>query len=313
MSGNSLSTDAPTKTSTGTDTQSGTTTTTATPTKTSTDTETQSVTATKTTTTTMSVTMSQTGTSTMGPDAGVGGPDAPADTASFANIYLTVAPVRDLDLVFMIDNSPSMAPKQAKMNAQFPKLIEALKDPADGTLPNLRVAIIDSDLGTAGAFTDPYCGLKDNGTNGYGDRGHFQMINATKCGVKNASDLFLEYKNGAAANYTGDINKVFQCLAGGLGTLGCGEEHSLQAFEFALVVKGLGNDDQQALFLRPSAYLGLVFLSDEDDCSAATNDSMFGDIPTLLNESASLRCATRAHKCGGKKLTDSPPWLSDNG
>jgi hypothetical protein len=108
-------------------------------------------------------------------------------------------------------------------------------------------------------------------------------------------------------NYNGDINKVFACLAGGLGTLGCGEEHSLQAFEFALVVKGLGNDDQQNLFLRSSAYLGLVFLSDEDDCSAATNDSMFGDIPTLLNESASLRCATRAHRCNGTNLTETPP------
>ena len=225
------------------------------------------------------------------------------------DLSITVAPIRDLDLVFMVDNSPSMAPKQDKMNKQFPKLIDALKDPADGTLPNLRVAIIDSDLGTAGAFSDPYCGLKDNGTNGWGDRGHFQMIDATKCGVKNDSDLFLSYEKGVA-NFTGNINDVFACLAGGLGTLGCGEEHSLQAFEFALVVKGLGNDDQQSLFLRSSAYLGLVFLSDEDDCSAATNDSMFGDtdrIPGIANESASLRCATRAHKCNGKNLTETPP------
>jgi hypothetical protein len=261
----------------------------------------------KSDTTTSSATTTKTVTSTVGGDAGVNGRDALADNANIENLAFTIAPIRELDLVFMIDNAPSMAAKQVKMTAQFPKLIEALKDPADGTLPNLRVAIIDSDLGTAGAFTDPYCGLKDNGTNGYGDRGHFQMINATRCGVSNANDLFLEYKNGAAVNYTGNINDVFACLAGGLSTLGCGEQHSLQAFEFALVVRGLGNDEQQALFLRPSAYLGLVFLSDEDDCSAATNDSMFGDIPTLLNESASLRCATRAHKCGGKNLSDTPP------
>jgi hypothetical protein len=256
--------------------------------------------------TTSSATTTQTVTSTAGADARVNGTDAPTDNANVENIYMTVAPVRELDLVFMVDNSPSMAPKQAKMTAQFPNLINALKD-TDGTLPNLRIAIIDSDLGTAGAFTDPYCGLKDNGTNAYGDRGHFQMINATKCGVQSADDLFLEYKNGLAVNYTGDINTVFQCLASGLGTMGCGEEHSLQAFEFALVVQGLGNDDQQNLFLRPSAYLGLVFLSDEDDCSAATNDSMFGDISTLMNESASLRCATRTHKCGGNNLSDTPP------
>src|SRR5512142_3006780 len=30
------------------------------------------------------------------------------------DVYISVSPVRKLDLVFMIDNSPSMAPKQAK-------------------------------------------------------------------------------------------------------------------------------------------------------------------------------------------------------
>jgi hypothetical protein len=107
-------------------------------------------------------------------------------------------------------------------------------------------------------------------------------------------------------NYTGDINSVFACLAGNLGSMGCGMEHQLQAFEFALFAKGVGNELQQNM-LRGNAYLGLVFLTDEDDCSAATNDGMFGDKPELRGESASLRCATRAHSCGGKNLTGSPP------
>jgi hypothetical protein len=121
---------------------------------------------------------------------------------------------------------------------------------------------------------------------------------------------WIEYTKGTPINYSGDINTVFQCLAGGLGTLGCGEEHQLQAFEFALVAKGVGNDQQQTDFFsqdRLNAYLGLVFLSDEDDCSAALNDGMFGDPDSLKNESASLRCATRAHACNGKNLTDTPP------
>ena len=44
-------------------------------------------------------------------------------------------------------------------------------------------------------------------------------------------------------------------LAGGLGlgTLGCGEEHQLQAFEFALAAKGVGNEQQQVDFLRANA------------------------------------------------------------
>jgi hypothetical protein len=226
------------------------------------------------------------------------------------DIYITVAPNRLLDLVFMVDNSPSMAPKQDKMNAQFPKLIAALKDPTDGTLPDLRVAIINSDLGTGSQYTSGSCGPKTlpDGPSAYGDQGRFQMIGATGCGVNSASATYLEYKGGQPVNYTGDINLVFACLAKGLGTLGCGEEHQLQAFEFALVAGGLGpvNDAQHSM-LRPSAYLGLVFLTDEDDCSAYPNDPMFGVKPELAGESASIRCYSRSHACNGLNLTQTPP------
>jgi hypothetical protein len=268
-------------------------------------TETATNTATKTVTTT--ITTTATDTSIVGPDAG--SPDVPSAPASGVyDMYVSVAPVRQLDLVFMIDNSPSMAPKQAKLNAQFPKLIDALKNPNDGTLPDLRVAIIDSDLGTGGAYDNGPCGPNlNNGWSNYGDQGHFRMINGKACGMSDDSQRWIEYTKGFPVNYTGDINNVFGCLAGGLGTLGCGEEHSLQAFEFALVAAGVGNDQQQKDFLRPTAYLGLVFLSDEDDCSAALNDGMFGDLDSLKWESASLRCATRAHKCNGQNLTVTPP------
>jgi len=225
------------------------------------------------------------------------------------DMYITVAPRRLIDLVFMIDNSPSMAPKQEKLKAQFPKLIAALKEPSDGSLPDLRIAIIDSDLGTGDAYSNGACGPKtfaDGTISAFGDLGRFQMLGAADCGVTNPDALWLEYTMGKPVNYTGDIENVFGCLAGNLGTAGCGEEHQLQAFEFALAAHGLGNDDQEK-FLRPNAYLGLGLVSDEDDCSAAGNDGMFGDKPELRGESASLRCATRAHACGGKNLTSSPP------
>jgi hypothetical protein len=225
------------------------------------------------------------------------------------DVYITVAPRRQIDLVFMIDNSPSMAPKQEKLKAQFPKLISALKDPRDGSLPDLRIAIIDSDLGTGKAYPNGACGpktLADATVSAFGDLGRFQMVGAAGCGVTSRDALWLEYKLGQPVNYAGDIENVFACLAGNLGTAGCGEEHQLQAFEFALASKGIGNDNQQK-FLRPNADLVLVIVSDEDDCSSAGNDSMFGDKPELRGESASLRCATRAHACGGENLTNSPP------
>ena len=193
-----------------------------------------------------------------------------------------------------------------------PGLIEALRDTTDKTLPDLHVAIIDSDLGTGGAYPPPgSCSektLPDGSQSIWGDKGNFQMLTSPTACTFNAGDLYLEYKNGAPANYpaTADINTVFACLASNLGTLGCGEEHQLQAFEFALAARNI-NQTQQDAFLRPSAYLGLVFLTDEDDCSAATNDGLFGDKPELRGESASLRCATRAHMCGGQTLNSSGP------
>jgi hypothetical protein len=207
-----------------------------------------------------------------------------------------------------------MAPKQQKLKDNFPTLLAALEDPTDGTLPDLRVAIIDSDLGTGGAIPSGNCGPNaSNGQNPFGDDGKFQMLNTTAtnpnpCGA-NAGAQWLEYKAGQPVNYTGDINNVFACLAGNLGTQGCGFEHQLQAFEFALRPGLIATNAAQQAMLRPAAYLGLVFLSDEDDCSAAINDGMFSSSLnfTLANESASLRCSTRAHACGGVNLTNPPP------
>jgi hypothetical protein len=59
--------------------------------------------------------------------------------------------------------------------------------------------------------------------------------------------------------------------------------------------------------LRPYAQLALVFVSDEDDCSAVGNDGMYGEKPELAGEWARLRCATRGHECGGVPLTATPP------
>jgi hypothetical protein len=256
-----------------------------------------------------------------GPDAlatcqSAAGSASAAGVGQQTDLYITGAPIRKLDLVFMIDNS-AMAPKLEKMNAQLPTLLKALKDPGDGIYPDLRVAMIDSDLGTGGQYTSGSCGPNDsNKMSPYGDFGNFQMRGASGCGVTGDA-LWLEYTKGQPVNYrnpaNGDISQVFGCLATNLGIAGCGFEHQLQAFEFALVAKStdnlIGRSPVQDAFLRPTAYLGLVILSDEDDCSAAPNDGMFGDAnhPELKGESASLRCATRAHKCNGVNVNTAPP------
>jgi len=254
-----------------------------------------------------------------GPDAlascrSAAGSAAAAGIGQETDLYVSVTPVRQLDMVFMIDNSPSMAPKVNKLAQQFPKLLATLKDPNDGRYPDLRVALIDSDLGTGGAYPSGSCGptASPDASKNFGDLGNFQMRGAADCGA-NADALWLQYyAQGKPASYnpTMDISQVFGCLAGNVGALGCGQEHQLQSIEFALATQHLHQSQSGGLqnaFLRPQAYLGLVILSDEDDCSAANNNGMFGDKPELRGESTSLRCATRAHQCNSVNLADAPP------
>jgi hypothetical protein len=234
------------------------------------------------------------------------------------DIFLSVGAQRQVDLAVMVDNSPGMAAKVTKLNAQFAKLITALKDPTDGTLPDLRVAILDSDLGTGCRWATGSCGNKPlvnpNDFGCFGDQGKFLMLKTPAACTFTDGARFLEVKDNAPLNFTGDLNVVFGCLTGNLGEYGCGEESQLQAFEFGLAATGVGNEEQQKAFLRANAYLGLVFLTDEDDCSVSTNYGMMGDltglpppVTDLRNESASLRCATRGHTCGGQSLSESGP------
>src|SRR5438132_3606142 len=57
---------------------------------------------------------------------------------------------RDIDILFLVDDSPSMADKQANLEANFHRFIEVLET-IDGGLPNVHIAVATSDLGTKGA------------------------------------------------------------------------------------------------------------------------------------------------------------------
>jgi hypothetical protein len=219
---------------------------------------------------------------------------------------------RDLDLLFMIDNSSSMAPLQNKLVSSFPVFMEALTS-LPGGLPSLHIAVVSSDLG-AGQFSE----ADIQGCRPGGDQGIFQVKpRGTTCatGALAAGQNFIS-NVGGVANYTGNIADVFGCIAA-LGTQGCGFEHQLASVLRALGVDGAVAPAANAGFLRPSAVLGIVLLTNEDDCSAPPNSVLFDPTSRLVSDQlgplSSYRCNEFGHLCGGKappRMGTSPVDLS---
>jgi hypothetical protein len=207
--------------------------------------------------------------------------------------YYEVNPVRDLDLLFLIDDSPSMADKQNNLAANMPALIDALKA-IPGGLASVHIGVVTSDLG---AGPTPIVGGCDRVG---GDRGVLQI--KPGCGVDANSRFLSSLEGGTWNNFQGDIAKVFACIAT-VGDRGCGYEHQLQALRVALSPE---LTPENAGFLRPEAYLGLVLLTDEDDCSASPDSTLFMPDPMWDHTTASLRCAREGHLCRGVAPTLGP-------
>jgi hypothetical protein len=57
-------------------------------------------------------------------------------------------------------------------------------------------------------------------------------------------------------------------------------------------------------FLRPNAHLAIVLLSDEDDCSAEPDSTIFDE--QVPGQGPSVRCALLGHTCGGQPVPAAP-------
>src|SRR5215467_11904801 len=114
---------------------------------------------------------------------------------------------RDLDLLFLIDDSPSMKDKQNNLADNFPNFIKVLSS-IPGGLPNVHIGITTSDMGTKGAL-DPTPGpaippLGNGGCSGVGKNGNLQAFGAPITGVY-ISDVFDMASMSRKTNYTGTL------------------------------------------------------------------------------------------------------------
>jgi hypothetical protein len=202
---------------------------------------------------------------------------------------------RSVDLLFVIDNSASMREEQANLAANFPKFIDVLQH-VQGGLPDLHIGVVSSNLG-AGNYNFAQCPVG-------GDQGHLlQGPGTTSTGNKSGACAGLapgatyisDVANGGGGrtqNYTGQLAEVFSCMAQ-LGTDGCGLEHHLESMRAALDPSNTFN----AGFLRQDAVLGVIFVGDEDDCSAS--DPSVYDPADMTKGPINFRCTEYGVTCDG--------------
>jgi hypothetical protein len=212
---------------------------------------------------------------------------------------------RNIDIVFMIDDSSSMAPLQDKLTAQFPVFMDVLKK-LPGGLPNLHIGVVSSSMGAGRNTSIAHCTLTQGNDQGLF---HTKALGATCAqATLNAGQTFIANINGMA-NYTGDISDMFSCIAK-LGDQGCGFEHQFESVLRALGADGAAAPPQNAGFLRPDAFLAVILITNEDDCSAPPDSDLFDSTSATITDPlgplASYRCNEFGHLCGGQKPPRTP-------
>lgn len=210
-----------------------------------------------------------------------------------ADKFYDVNPIRDLDIVFMIDNSGSMREEQDNLRENFPILIDTLRK-IPGGLPNVHIGIISSDVGAGSSLISGNAACNRPG----GDKGEFQVKSG--CGLDESQGNFIiSLNNDTQKNFTGNLEDVFSCMAA-LGTGGCGFEHQLQSVRVALAESLMPkNTTKNVGFLREDAFLAVVLITDEDDCSGNPDSDLYVD-GSFTGQAGSLRCNIAGHTCNGR-------------
>jgi hypothetical protein len=198
-----------------------------------------------------------------------------------------------VDILFAVDNSPSMTAMQDELRNKFGEFFTVFQSlAASGTYADLNIGVVTSDYGASD--TDDSTGgcLKAPGPAVTG-RGLLQTTAAAMTPLLGCAGPvgtpFIHYvfaPGGATANLPGgatDANalvQTFTCMAS-VGANGCGFEHQLES-----VYAALKNNNENKGFLRPGALLTVVFVTNEDDGSAPSSSKIFN--PTVSTAPPSM-------------------------
>ncbi len=206
---------------------------------------------------------------------------------SYTEVALIAAPSRDLDVLFVIDDSPGLVDRQIALTNALPALLNEVAT-VDAPLPNLHIGVVTSDLGTSGygdAAPAPSIGSGPGSCSGHGKGG--QLV--TSSAVQGSFILDVADADGSrTANYSGSLLDTTRELLS-VGSAGCGFEQPLEAMRIALTDTNTG-------FVRTNAKLAIIALQDEDDCSVA-HSTLFGSDVEALGPLQSFRCTRVGVTC----------------
>jgi len=237
---------------------------------------------------------------------------------------------REVDLLFVIDNSGSMAGEQAMVWTGYFGLLESLRNMVGG-IPDLHLGVISTDLGTGypsgtGCDVAGDAGLMVTGNcaNPVGApyivevaprgcdviRENDNTCSNHDCGPAHcahepSTTFVVDSATGCprCRNYSGEsLDDVFACIAY-LGTTGCDFEQPLESMRQAL---DSGNAHNEG-FLRETAVLAIVMITDEDDCSARYDQLFDPNLDGPLGPFTSFRCFEQGITCDvNDRLTTGP-------
>ncbi|MEO8705217.1 MAG: hypothetical protein ABI867_34545 [Kofleriaceae bacterium] len=207
---------------------------------------------------------------------------------------------RDVDILFVIDDSGSMADKQASLRENFPNFINVLNT-IQGGLPDVHIGVVTSDMGAKGEDdASPGSAVGQVGNGGCANTGKSGNLQRGAAPLNGAEVFISDIKNTDGTrqkNYAGDLATVFGQMAS-VGIGGCGFEQHLHAMK-----KALDGNGANAGFLRQDAFLAVIFLADEDDCSMA-HSTLLGADGGPLGPQQSFRCTRFGIKCEVGGATD---------
>lgn len=201
-------------------------------------------------------------------------------TINAVDVEISVNRLDKIDLLLVIDDSNSMNEEQEKLRAQIPNLVSILASgnpPPDSGIPSfpavtdLRVGIVGTNMGIGtnhmSSAVTASCMPVDRGDDGLLQRGTV---------IPSGMPPYLAFRAGdSTSGFATDVGSVAD-----LGVDGCGYEQQLEAALKAItpsdsginfpVTNGHGGAmDANQGFVRDDSLLAIIFLTDEDDCSAS--------------------------------------------